>query len=220
MWNTFGGALRAALVLCVCLVAPKGALAEQESAQSALGLRMASLIGQEGSALARVDAQRMRRLVMPPADEDGNLPFHRRDWLDALPMPEGGREWQCLVTALYFEARGESITGQYAVAEVILNRVDSPRYPNSICGVVYQGARSGGGCQFSFACDGRSERMHEREAYMLASKIAQVMKDGAPRLLTDGATHFHTRAVNPIWARSFPRTAQIGAHLFYRQPGA
>lgn len=181
---------------------------------------MASLIVQEGSALARVDADRIRQLVMAPTDEDGKLPFHRRDWLEALPFLEGGREWQCLATALYFEARGEGIEGQYAVAEVILNRVDSPRYPDSICGVVYQGARSGGACQFSFACDGRPESIHERQAYALAGKIARVMKEGAPRLLTDGATHFHTRAVNPRWARTYPRTVAIGAHLFYRQPGA
>ena len=217
MWKAAGGALRAALILCVFLVVPKAGSADQ---QAALGLRMASLIGQEGSAMSRLDAERMRRLVMPPVDENGNVPFHRRDWLEALPLVEGGREWQCLATALYFEARGESVPGQFAVAEVILNRVDSPRYPDSICDVVYQGARQGGGCQFSFACDGRPERIRERDAYALAGKIARVMKDGAPRLLTDGATHFHTRAVNPRWARSFPRTAQIGAHLFYRQPGA
>ena len=76
------------------------------------------------------------------------------EWLMAQPAPEGDAEWQCLTEALYFEARGESLEGQIAVAEVILNRVDSPLYPRTVCGVVKQ--RGGGGCQFSYTCDGRS----------------------------------------------------------------
>ena len=106
--------------------------------------------------------------------------------------------------------------GQIAVAEVILNRVDSKLYPRSVCGVVKQ--RGGGGCQFSYVCDGRS-RMREKGAADLAGRIARAMLDDAPRLLTDGATHFHTRGVRPGWSRKFSHTASIGAHLFYRQPG-
>lgn len=137
-------------------------------------------------------------------------------WLAALPTPQGDEQWQCLKTALYFESRGETLKGQFAVAEVILNRVDSADYPNSVCGVV--GQSGGGSCQFSYNCDGNAEVMSDRDAADIAGRIARVMLDGAPRDLTLGATHFHTRAVSPNWSRDFPRTAAIGAHLFYKQP--
>ena len=139
------------------------------------------------------------------------------DWLMSQPEPSGDAEWQCLTEALYFEARGESLEGQVAVAEVILNRVDSPLYPRTVCGVVKQ--RGGGGCQFSYVCHGKT-KMREKQAADLAGRIARAMLDGAPRVLTDGATHFHTRGVRPSWSKRFARTASIGAHLFYRQPGA
>lgn len=139
-------------------------------------------------------------------------------FLASLPAPQGDEQWLCLTKALYFEARGESLKGQFAVAEVILNRVDSPKYPNSVCGVVEQGGR--GSCQFSYQCDGARDVMGERQAADLAGRIARVMLDGAalgaPRSLTYGATHFHTRAVVPSWSRRFERTAAIGAHLFYK----
>lgn len=141
-----------------------------------------------------------------------------QSFLANVPQAEGDAEWQCLAEALYFEARGESVAGQFAVAEVILNRRDSALYPRTVCGVVRQGNRRG--CQFSYACDGHPERIHERAAYVQVGKIARLMLDGAPRALTSGATHFHTRAVRPAWARRFPETARIGAHIFYRQPSA
>lgn len=136
-------------------------------------------------------------------------------WLVAQPAPTGDAEWQCLKEAIYFEARGESLEGQVAVAEVILNRVDSPLYPRTVCGVVKQ--RGGGGCQFSYVCDGRTDRMREKAAADLAGRIARAMLDGAPRVLTDGATHFHVRGLRPSWSKRFDKTAAIGAHLFYRQ---
>lgn len=137
-------------------------------------------------------------------------------WLLAQPDPEGDDQWQCLKEAIYFESRGETLMGQIAVAEVILNRVDSPLYPGTVCGVVKQSG--GGGCQFSYICDGYADRMGEKGPADLAGRIARAMLDGAPRHFTDGATHFHTRGVRPGWAKRFPKTAAIGAHLFYRQP--
>lgn len=136
-------------------------------------------------------------------------------FLASLPQPQGDAQWQCLTKALYFEARGESLKGQFAVAEVILNRVDSPEYPKTVCGVVEQGVN--GGCQFSYNCDGARDVMRDREAGEIAGRIARLMLDGAPRSLTYGATHFHTRSVNPSWSHQFERTASIGAHLFYKQ---
>jgi spore germination cell wall hydrolase CwlJ-like protein len=138
------------------------------------------------------------------------------EYLASLAPPTGDAEWQCLKTALYFEARGETLKGQFAVAEVILNRVASADYPNTVCGVV--GQSGGGSCQFSYNCDGASEAMVEGEAASIAGRIARVMLDGGARTLTLGATHFHTRSVRPNWSSQFPQTAAIGAHLFYRQP--
>ena len=146
--------------------------------------------------------------------------YYEESALAAMPPAKGGAQWRCLTEALYFEARGESIKGQFAVAEVILNRVGIDSYPSTVCGVVRQGARNQGGCQFSYACDGIPDVVRERESWDTAGKIALLTMEQPVSELTDGATHFHTRDVRPNWSRKFPRTAQIGAHLFYRQPGA
>ena len=141
-----------------------------------------------------------------------------RRWLRNVTLRDLNEQEACLATAIYHEARGESIKGQFAVAEVILNRVASRDFPSSICGVVYQGAhgQARGGCQFSFACDGRSEAMPNRSAARKARRIAQLMSEGAHSRLTQGALYFHTTAVSPAWSQRFTRTSQIGAHLFYR----
>lgn len=141
-------------------------------------------------------------------------PQYSAVWLASLEAATGDKEWECLAKAIYFEARGESLEGQFAVAEVILNRVDSPLYPKSICRVVKQGGQ--GGCQFSFVCDGLSDAIREKAAYETAGKIARLMLDGMPRALTHGATHFHTTAVRPGWARRYAETVKIGSHKFYR----
>lgn len=167
----------------------------------------------------RAPWQRLDRIAPPP----GLVPLRRveppapvqirydRKWVDSRPEPvRQGPEWHCLATALYFEARGEPVKGQFAVAEVILNRVGDPRYPDSVCGVVNQT------CQFSYTCDGVSDRIREPAAFVRAGKIADLMLRGAARALTDGATHFHARNVRPDWSRQLPRTAQIGDHYFYR----
>jgi spore germination cell wall hydrolase CwlJ-like protein len=134
--------------------------------------------------------------------------------LAAAKPVEGSEDAECLAQAIYFEARGESLEGQIAVAEVVLNRTESGEFPRSVCGVVRQGGR--GGCQFSFTCDGVKDRIHERGAWRQAQRIAALMLSGIRRDLTDGATHFHTDRVRPGWARRFEHTATIGDHLFYR----
>lgn len=138
--------------------------------------------------------------------------------VDRISRGAGGAEWRCLAEAIYFEARGETLAGQFAVAEVILNRVDSARYPSTICGVVKQGADRPTGCQFSFQCDGKPESIANRRAFAKAGKIAHLMLEGRPRTLTDNATHFHTTAVRPKWAKKLVRVRQIGDHIFYRKP--
>jgi spore germination cell wall hydrolase CwlJ-like protein len=192
------------------------------SAEDLLASRLGALLGQERQALAVVPSARMAVLTAPPpassrdiATVPGTIDYSEA-YLAALPAASGNSQWECLTQALYFEARGESVRGIFAVGEVILNRVESGRFPSSICGVVNQSG--GGGCQFSYVCDGRSDRVHERAAWNEVGKVAQLLIDGAPRALTDGATYFHTRGVSPSWSRRFELTAQIGAHLFYSQP--
>ena len=105
-----------------------------------------------------------------------------------------------------------------AVAEVILNRVDSRKYPNTVCGVISQGQSRRNACQFSFRCDGRPEEFHEKSAYEQVGRVARMMLNGRERSLTEGATHYHTRYVRPGWSRRLTKTAEIGTHLFYRYP--
>lgn len=176
-----------------------------------LGADLAALNRADAEAERMVRAARIRALT---PDERHSLLSFSVEEIDLLPEAKGDGEWRCLAEALYFEARGESIAGQIAVAEVILNRVESGDYPDTVCGVVRQGGR--GGCQFSYVCDGRPERIGERRAFERVGKIARIMLDGQPRMLTGGATHFHTTQVRPAWARKFERTARIGEHIFYR----
>lgn len=143
---------------------------------------------------------------------------YSRNWLKQVALRAPSQDEKCLATAIYHEARGEPLKGQFAVAEVILNRVESPRFPDSVCDVVFQGVEAGryGGCQFSFACDRKADALRNRGSAALARRIAQVMADGGHRGLTNGALFFHTTAVNPSWSRRLTQTTQIGVHLFYR----
>ncbi|ETX16647.1 cell wall hydrolase SleB [Roseivivax halodurans JCM 10272] len=175
---------------------------------------MSALFNQEARALNAASAAHLQRLVTPASANGSSVKAMRYDtaWLANQSIEATGDAWQCLTEALYFEARGETLRGQFAVAEVILNRVDSPRYPGTVCGVVNQS------CQFSYTCDGHPESMSETAARAQVGKVAALMLEGAPRELTEGATHYHTVAVNPRWASEFPMTTQIGVHRFYRQP--
>lgn len=139
-----------------------------------------------------------------------------QSWLDSQPAAKGDAEWRCLSEALYFEARGETVKGQFAVAEVIMNRVKSSQYPGTLCGVIKQGTGRKYQCQFTYTCDGYKDVIAERKAYERVSKVARVIIDGSSPPLTDGATHYHNLTVRPAWARTFKQTARIGVHLFYR----
>jgi spore germination cell wall hydrolase CwlJ-like protein len=189
------------------------ALAEGPGAPEVL---MAKLLGTERAALAGVGSSRIARLasVNPTAASVPNL--QSEAWISAQPVAKGGDEWRCLAEALYFEARGETASGLFAVAEVILNRVDSVRYPSSVCGVITQGTGERHACQFSYTCDGKPEHVTNAAAFARVGKVARVMLDGAPRTLTKGALFYHTKAVAPSWSREFDQTASIGVHHFYR----
>jgi spore germination cell wall hydrolase CwlJ-like protein len=199
------------VLLGLALVMPAAALAEVRLQQS-----LVRALSAEREALRQVDLRATDRGVQVSASAERR---YDRDWLLSRPAPvRGGAEFVCLKEAIYHEARGEDILGQFAVAEVILNRVDSPFYPDTICGVVHQNAHMANACQFSYACNGRSRVMVDRQARAVAAQIADILMSGAPRELTEGATHFHAARVSPSWARSFDQTARIGEHIFYRQP--
>ena len=163
---------------------------------------------------ADMPKQRLKWLIST-ANLDHNR-IYSQSYLNLLPVLKGGKQWHCLAQALYFEARGESIKGQFAVAEVILNRMDSKDFPNSICGVVSQGSSKRHRCQFSYMCDGQYEIVSEKQAFELSGKIATIMMRGAPRQLTTGAMFYHSQNVSPRWSRKFRRTTSIGQHYFYK----
>jgi spore germination cell wall hydrolase CwlJ-like protein len=135
----------------------------------------------------------------------------------------GGDALTCLAQAIYFEARGESEKGQRAVGRVILNRVESGLYPDSVCGVVYQGSSNGPACQFSFACDGIPDVAQEKGAWKKAKEIAAALiacdppchksLEGQDAVWT--STHYHADFVSPRWAKKLKQTGTIGRHIFY-----
>jgi len=126
------------------------------------------------------------------------------------------RETKCLAQAVYYEARGESLEGQMAVAEVVVNRTRSGIYPNTNCGVVYQGSDRNTGCQFTFTCDGSLDRAPRGASWQQSEMIATQMMMGIARPVTHRATHYHTNEVAPVWSASLVQTTRIGAHIFYR----
>lgn len=201
------------------VAAVSGSGSTSNPAPDPVGIHLSSLIETEREALSSTGADRIQSIARPYAAPRADAPkpvFDGSD-LDAMPKASGGEQWQCLTEALYFEARGEKPKGQFAVAEVILNRVDMPNYPDSVCGVINQGTGERHACQFSYTCDGRPERINDLQSWERVGKVARIMLDGAPRTLTDEASHYHTTKVKPRWARVYPRTARIGTHIFYRQ---
>lgn len=176
------------------------------------------VLREETRGLGRLPSAHLDSFLQKAQPAPGQISYSQA-WLDSLPRPKlSDAEMRCLSEALYFEARGESVRGQFAVAEVILNRVDSALYPDTVCGVIHQGTGRKYQCQFTYTCDGIPDVIHEKDAFELSAKVAHVMVNGGPRVLTEGATHYHTNAVRPNWSRKFPRTATIGVHHFYRHP--
>uniref|UniRef100_UPI0040483E99 cell wall hydrolase n=1 Tax=Yoonia sp. TaxID=2212373 RepID=UPI0040483E99 len=215
---TFGPRLKAALTACLLMVATA------PQAEEMIASRLSALLGQERQSLSVVPDARMSALTTLPTPQNNTVQLddttlsYDREFIAAQPTATGDAQWRCLSEALYFEARGESVKGVFAVAEVILNRVDRASFPDTPCAVINQGTGRKFACQFTYTCDGRKEVITEQGAWVRVGKVARLMLDGAPRTLTGGATNYHTKAVSPSWSRRFPRTASIGSHYFYRQP--
>lgn len=148
------------------------------------------------------------------ADRTAATPFVGRTPIDRL------RALDCLAQAIYYEAGNESEDGRRAVAQVVLNRVRNPAFPDSVCGVVYQGPlRVGGGCQFTFTCDGSLARAPVGPRWAEARRIAREALAGRAFAPVGLATHYHANYVAPSWAPGLIPLGAIGAHLFYRMPG-
>jgi spore germination cell wall hydrolase CwlJ-like protein len=140
------------------------------------------------------------------------------------------RQLRCLAEGMYFEARGEPWRGQLAVGRVILNRVASGNYPNTVCGVVYQNSHLHNRCQFSFACDGHADNIRNATVWYRVRGYAAWLLANDPNgrerseyqvlASLESATHYHADYVRPHWASVFELTARIGRHIFYIDPSA
>ncbi|EJL51549.1 cell wall hydrolyses involved in spore germination [Rhizobium sp. CF122] len=143
-------------------------------------------------------------------------------WAASILAPSvfSAAEQQCLASGIYFEARGETVKGQAAVAQVILNRVRNPAYPKTICGVVYQNEDWRNRCQFSFACDNVKDRVNSQYHWRIAREVAMAVTAGKIWLPQVGsATHYHAVYVRPKWAKTMEKVGRIGLHVFYRTYG-
>jgi len=165
-------------------------------------------------------------LLQDEQPNDGRFipPMAKGDhWWIQNPLPASvfsKPEQACLANGIYFEARSESVRGQAAVAQVILNRVRNPAYPKSICGVVYQNDNWLNRCQFSFACDGRKKRVTDPVAYKTAQDVAMAVTAGKIFIPEVGSsTHYYANYVHPGWARTMQKMTKIGLHIFYRTYG-
>lgn len=140
----------------------------------------------------------------------------RHRYADLIDPDAMDREQRCLAEAVYFEARSEPEEGQAAVAQVVLNRVKSGLYPSNVCGVVYQNRHRYMGCQFSFACEGKSLRITDAGSWSSATRIARSVIEGRTYLAeVGGATHYHANYVRPGWSRRLKKMDVIGRHIFY-----
>jgi spore germination cell wall hydrolase CwlJ-like protein len=130
---------------------------------------------------------------------------------------------ECMALNIYYESRGSNLADKAAVADVVLNRVNDTRYPNTVCEVVKQGLQDANGnmrrnkCQFSWYCDGKADNPQNQDLYVEAQSIAwNMVEEGKYRGITEGATHYHATYVNPRWASTLQLVGRIGAHIFYR----
>jgi spore germination cell wall hydrolase CwlJ-like protein len=149
--------------------------------------------------------------------------------MDILFHEADNPEYWCLAQNIYYEARSSNLADQVAVADVVLNRVQDSRFPNTICGVVRQGKQKPSWkdpskmvmvrnmCQFSWYCDGKSDYPTDKDAWVNAQQRAYMMMvHGDFRGISQGATHYHAKYVSPSWARQFDLVGRIGVHIFYR----
>ncbi|WP_338465538.1 cell wall hydrolase [Novosphingobium sp. ZN18A2] len=231
---------RRAVVIALCagaaLVAAAGAgLAYGDRAATALGLS-----GNAGPAV-RLSMDDVRNVEQMTVDDKSQilvegaeaetrnaaipvsgLPLEKAASL-VIPMTDGPAyttALRCLTQAVYYEAATEPLEGRRAVAQVVLNRVRHPAYPNSVCGVVYEGSQRSTGCQFSFTCDGSLLRRPMPGPWRAAEAVAKAALGGAVDQGVGTATNYHADYVLPRWAFTLAKIEQVGRHIFYRFNGS
>lgn len=172
--------------------------------------------GEQGRVVSKGDTARERNALIPVS----SLPVERPGALFAIPSSTAAYETalRCLSQAIYYEAANEPITGKRAVAQVVLNRLKHPAYPNSVCGVVYEGSNRAV-CQFSFTCDGSLLRAPVGPRWAESRQVAEAALAGQTEPRVGTATHYHADYVLPRWAFTLAKIEKIGAHIFYRFPG-
>ena len=156
-------------------------------------------------------------------DYDYDLSMHGESFLMT-------QDTYCMALNIYHESRSENLAGKFAVADVVMNRVNNRSYPDSVCGVIYDAELKPSWkdptkevpirnrCQFSWYCDGKSDDPIEEDAWNESILVAhQSIYEGRMLGLTEGATHYHTTYVEPYWASSLDLVGHIGSHIFYRE---
>ena len=150
--------------------------------------------------------------VHPPGTDPDEKEYDNRPRVESATTVDAEAQ-KCLALAMYWEARGEGHRGMLAVGSVVLNRVEDDRFPDTVCGVVYQGGETPP-CQFSWWCDGKSDRPTHQASWKESRSLADNLLTARPQDPTNGALFFHTKSVRPPWRRE--QTVQIGNHVFYR----
>jgi hypothetical protein len=169
-------------------------------------------------ALDPIEAQRVEALNQAIPDNPDLVvaaaPFSLSGSLSQAPAID------CMTAAIYYEAANEPIIGQRAVAQVVLNRMKHPAFPNSVCAVVFQGSERRTGCQFTFTCDGSLARRPSRIGWLRAQTVAYSALSGLVEPSVGHATHYHASYVLPYWAKSLTKLTVVGSHVFYQWRGA
>ena len=173
--------------------------------------------GVQAEIISEGESAQERNALIPTS----GLPVSKMGGFSAIGQgsPQYATALKCLTQAIYYEAANEPVTGKRAVAQVVLNRLKHPAYPNSVCGVVYEGANRPV-CQFSFTCDGSLLRQPMSRKWNEAREVAVAALAGSTEPSVGSATHYHADYVLPRWAFTLAKIEKIGAHIFYRFPGS
>lgn len=173
--------------------------------------------GIQAENIAEGESAQERNALIPVSGS----PLQQMGAFTSIGQGSGARETalKCLTQAIYYEAANEPLQGKRAVAQVVLNRLRHPAYPNSVCGVVYEGVNKPV-CQFSFTCDGSLARTPMVNKWAESRKVAEQALAGKVEASVGSATHYHADYVLPRWAFTLDKIEKIGVHIFYRFPGS
>lgn len=225
--------LAAAALLSICAVASAMSATvnanraeEARKAEAALAQEAALvadlatyLAAETAAAREAMDGPRLKPAVAIAdrlGDEDPIAGLASLNFTDLKAAKIDAKERTCLAQAIYYEARSEPRIGQLAVADVVLNRVATSVYPDTICGVVFQGSERRTGCQFSFTCDGSMQARLNMRKWKESEDLAGAILAGLRAPISRNATHYHANYVDPHWADKLTPTATIGTHKFYK----